>query len=1204
MKRFFTATLLIVFFLSFSALNAETYKQIRLAYSDTSRIIELLHSGIEPINVKTGEYIDYAVTPREQAVFDRFGIPYTTIHEDMTAFYQSRNPTETLMGGYYTFPEMVAMMDSFHTSYPTICSQKTSIATTENGRALWVFKISDNVDQNEAEPEVFINSLIHAREPLGGQVTMEFARWLLTGYGADTLATRIVNNYQIYFLPCVNPDGYEYNRQTNPGGGGMWRKNRRNNGDGSYGVDQNRNWRYAWGYDDNGSSPYTNDETYRGPSVSSEPEIMGIQNFLNAHDFTLVVNYHTYGNHFQYPWGYYENGFCPEPDHSYFEDTLATYSRNQGFAVGPCWEILYIVNGESVDEDYGDDRIRRSDLALVFEIGTDNDGFWPDIGRIPALVTQNKNILKDLIPRAYDILKRRNPPQPTITGPSSAPVGTPFYLHWHPDAADTFNAAVSYRVIEGTGFARSTQGFENSSGYTLDGFTLDQTNHHGGNYSAYSGHGPAQRKFVTLNDRLKVQIGDNITFWARYNMTTDYDYAYVQISTNGGVSWINLDGDLSTTSNPHNHNFGHGITGSTSGNFVQGTYWLYNHVGREVKIRVAYWGATGGGEGIYIDDVNPDPTYTSTNVLAESVSADSLLIGPYSVGTEWFQVYSRDDRGQLSPSSDRFQIDIQGNVYNLSGHIDLSDAPVDLSGSNVSITSLGMAVSTDTAGNYLMAGVPQGAYNVFITHPGYYPDTVYSFNISQDTTLNATLNLAPPAQPVLSLPANNATLDTEYVAFDWNDVVRANNYIIEIAADSNFANIVMFDSTLGVSNFHNAQPFANGSYYWRVTAHNQIGFSPRSAKWKFTINVTLSAPNLIAPADGFVTDSSYVNFDWSDVNRATRYIIEISRNSNFSDIALYDSNLTVSSYRNPAPLPNLTYYWRVTAANQSLISPRSSSRSFTINVLVQAPTLLAPPDNALLGVSNVNFDWNDIPGAVSYVLEVASDSNFSSRVVNDSAVTQSSYSHSFGDARYYWRVTAFNGLVYSSRSEMRDFLLITFLAAPLLSYPNNGFVSDTDRVDFGWEQVPNALHYIFEVATDSNFTNYVINDSSLVSPIYVQAGPFSNGSYFWRVTATNGVINSQRSLVRNFSVNVVSFLPGDANNNGTVNGLDVVYLVNYLRGVGPAPNPLLAADANGNCEVNGIDVVYLVNYFKGFGPAPIRGNCLAEAKGRQIPVDH
>jgi PKD repeat protein len=67
---------------------------------------------------------------------------------------------------------------------------------------------------------------------------------------------------------------------------------------------------------------------------------------------------------------------------------------------------------------------------------------------------------------------------------------------------------------------------------------------------------------------------------------------------------------------------------------------------------------------------------------------------------------------------------------------------------------------------------------------------------------------------------------------------------------------------------------------------------------------------------------------------------------------------------------------------------------------------------------------------------------------------------------------------------------------------------------------------------------------------------------------------------------VVTFIRGDANGNGVLNGIDVVYLVAYLKGLGPAPDPFMAGDANGNGQVNGLDVVYLVAYFKGAGPPP------------------
>jgi hypothetical protein len=70
-----------------------------------------------------------------------------------------------------------------------------------------------------------------------------------------------------------------------------------------------------------------------------------------------------------------------------------------------------------------------------------------------------------------------------------------------------------------------------------------------------------------------------------------------------------------------------------------------------------------------------------------------------------------------------------------------------------------------------------------------------------------------------------------------------------------------------------------------------------------------------------------------------------------------------------------------------------------------------------------------------------------------------------------------------------------------------------------------------------------------------------------------------------------NFIPGDANNTGVVNGLDVVFLVNYFKGGLPIPEPILRADCNGNCEVNGIDVVYLLLYLHGSSNPPIQGNC-------------
>ncbi len=64
---------------------------------------------------------------------------------------------------------------------------------------------------------------------------------------------------------------------------------------------------------------------------------------------------------------------------------------------------------------------------------------------------------------------------------------------------------------------------------------------------------------------------------------------------------------------------------------------------------------------------------------------------------------------------------------------------------------------------------------------------------------------------------------------------------------------------------------------------------------------------------------------------------------------------------------------------------------------------------------------------------------------------------------------------------------------------------------------------------------------------------------------------------------------GDANADGTVNGSDVVYLINYLFRFGPEPVPLWVGDVNCNGDVNSGDIVYLISYLFRGGPGPCEG---------------
>ena len=364
-----------------ASVHAENPMLIKVDLLKEADIISLRGLGLD-IPYVADTYAEVVVYQKDLPELDRVGLTYRVIHEDMVRFYQSRNPLNLDMGGYPTFPEVVDTIDYLHNTYPDIVAERWSIGLSLEGRDLWVFKISDNVDLDEEEPEIFYNSLIHAREPASMIWQLYFAEWLCQNYGSDPVATDIVDNRELFFLLVFNPDGYEYNRQTNPNGGGMWRKNRRNNGDGTYGVDLNRNWGYMWGYDDNGSSPYTWDETYRGTAPFSEPETQVVRDFIISRNFSFIVNAHTYGNLWLYPWGY---DYIYTPDHDIFQMIGDSVTALTGYAHGTPWELLYNTNGDANDWQYGE----QTEKPLIFcstpETGSYIDGFWPAPSRIPEI---------------------------------------------------------------------------------------------------------------------------------------------------------------------------------------------------------------------------------------------------------------------------------------------------------------------------------------------------------------------------------------------------------------------------------------------------------------------------------------------------------------------------------------------------------------------------------------------------------------------------------------------------------------------------------------------------------------------------------------------------------------------------------------------------------------------------------------------------
>ena len=298
------------------------------------------------------------------------------------------------MGGFYTLAEVYAQLDSMRQKYPNLISSKVSIGNTVENRPTYMVKISDNPDIDEDEPEVLYTALIHAREPQSMMQMIYFMYYLLENYNTDPSVQYLVDNREMFFIPVLNPDGYEYNRSTNPSGGGMWRKNRKNNG-GSYGIDLNRNFGpYAyWNAPNGGSSTVPSSDTYRGTAPFSEPETANLRDFLATRYFKNALNYHTYSNLLIYPYGALE---METPDSATFREFARDMTAYNGYEYGTDQQTVgYSTRGNSDDYFYDGDTVLNHGkiFAMTPEVGS--TGFWPSQSEIFPLAIEN------LMPNIY-----------------------------------------------------------------------------------------------------------------------------------------------------------------------------------------------------------------------------------------------------------------------------------------------------------------------------------------------------------------------------------------------------------------------------------------------------------------------------------------------------------------------------------------------------------------------------------------------------------------------------------------------------------------------------------------------------------------------------------------------------------------------------------------------------------------------------------
>ncbi len=636
-------------------LNASTADRpsalVRTLLGRTLTQRDLVDQNIDVLAVYPDGRVDIAVTDNQLAWLGGRGAPVAVLER---ARLEAPAELDENLGLYHTYDEMTAVLDSLAAEHPALTRIDT-LGYSWEGRHIRAIKISDNADTDEGEAEILVVGCHHAREIMSVDVPLRFAMYLLAHYGTSTQVAQLVDEREIWIVPMLNPDGHVYVQNNHSGDWWTWwRKNRRDNGDGTFGVDLNRNYSYMWGYDNEGSSPSTSSPLYRGPAPFSEPETQALRDFCASRSFTLALSYHSYSELILFPWGY-----APlyTDDHNLFVALGDSLKRGNGYTSGnTAMGAIYVTNGDSDDWAYGETVEKDRFYCYTVELNSyEEGGFAPPDNLIQPTFDKVLELNLTLLGRADDPFSVLGPIAPAMYDIPASPTPT-FKLNWSEAVPNDPNPPVAYELVELKGLTGVSDPCEaGDTLWVLDGFSLSSTLSYVGSYSYYSGMGDNLYHTMAMSAIYPFGLGDTVSCWLWYDIETDWDYAYLEASLDQGLIWKTVPGSLTTTDDPHGNNRGHGLTGF-SGGWVYAEFYLdgFGIIWENaiLLLRFAYvTDASVQEAGIYVDFVTPTAAYEKRTVLAPAHTETFYYRTPEETGDFTYCVRALDEEAHKSRRS-------------------------------------------------------------------------------------------------------------------------------------------------------------------------------------------------------------------------------------------------------------------------------------------------------------------------------------------------------------------------------------------------------------------------------------------------------------------------------------------------------------------------------------------------------------------------
>jgi hypothetical protein len=322
---------------------------------------------------------------------------------------------------YPTYNQYISLMQLFEQEFPGLC-KLYEFGQSINGRKLLAVKISDNVEQEEEEPEFFYTSTMHGDETTGYVLMLRLIDYLLNNYDKDSRISEIINTTEIWINPLSNPDGTYYSGNTTVSGATRFNSN---------GIDLNRNFPDI--EDPNGNP---------GQGGTFQQENLAMMDFLKNRHFVLSANFHGGAEVVNYPWDTWTSYEKKHADDGWYRlisreyaDTVhanSTYYMtgfNNGITNGGDW---YVITGGR--QDYVNYTLRGREVTIEI-----SDTKMPDPSQMPVFWEYNYRSFLNYIERVHTGVSGK------VTDQFGNPVKANIFLKNY----DTFNSDIFSDSLNG-----------------------------------------------------------------------------------------------------------------------------------------------------------------------------------------------------------------------------------------------------------------------------------------------------------------------------------------------------------------------------------------------------------------------------------------------------------------------------------------------------------------------------------------------------------------------------------------------------------------------------------------------------------------------------------------------------------------------------------------------------------------------------------